>query len=214
MKFKVCGMKYTENIAALAELQPDYMGMIFFEGSSRNFEGSPPDTDPSIEKIGVFVNEDLDVVLRKVGLYDLAGVQFHGDEDPSYCKSFKDAFSDSSSKKVIKAFSVGDDIDWSSLEKYLEVCDYLLFDAKGMKRGGNGIQFDWELLKGYPFDKPFLISGGIGPEDILSLKDFFQTPGGKYCHAVDVNSGFEDSPGLKNIDALKQFIYELKMIER
>ena len=132
-------MKYTENIVALAELQPDYMGMIFFEGSSRNFSGSLPDMDPSIEKIGVFVNEDLDVVLRMVGQYDLAGVQFHGDEDPSYCKSFKVAFSGRSSKKVIKAFSVGADIDWRSLEKYLDVCDYLLFDAKGMKRGGNGI---------------------------------------------------------------------------
>ena len=198
MKLKICGMKYDNNIEVVAALQPDYMGFIFYEKSKRNFDGILPYLPKEIKKVGVFVDAGLEEVNDKINKFDLQAVQLHGDESPEFCNYIKNV-------EVIKVFPVGKSFDFSVLKPYEDVCDYFLFDAKGKEKGGNGIVFDWNLLKDYHIDKPYFLSGGIGLDELDSVKKFTKSEVSRYCYALDVNSKFEDEPGLKNIEKLKQF---------
>ncbi len=204
-------MKFKDNMEEVAALEPDYMGFIFFRGSKRFFEGLLPRLDDSIRKIGVFVNEDLTEVVRNVLEHELQGVQLHGDEDVFYCSALRKELDEKATEtEVIKAFSVSDAIPLEKLRSYEGLCDYFLFDTLGKERGGTGMQFDWEALSDYDLSTPYLLSGGIGPDDAESLIRFFQKPSSEACVGVDVNSRFEDSPGMKNIEKLKRFIKEIK----
>lgn len=198
MKLKVCGIKY--NPREVAALWPDYLGFIFWERSSRFFEGDMPELPSEIKKIGVFVNHPVEEVLNKVKTYGLDGVQLHGNETSEYCKTLY-----GSKLEIIKVFSVKNDFDFSTLAAYGEVCDYFLFDTKGKLPGGNGRTFDWSILKDYPSTKPFFLSGGIGLEGVDKLKTFLSSPASKYCHAIDVNSCFEIKPGHKDTEKLSTF---------
>ncbi len=209
MKLKVCGMK--ENPNAVAELNPDYLGFIFWEPSSR-FISEPPAGIPSnIHRVGVFVDASIPYILEKVGTFGLSFVQSHGKESPEFCIALKKELTakyGSSDSKVglIKVFSVNDDFDFAELVPYEDLCDYFLFDTKGKLPGGNGYAFNWELLKGYPSKKPYFLSGGIGLNEVPQLIQFMGSPGASLCHALDVNSKFETAPGAKNIPDLKRFI--------
>lgn len=203
MKLKVCGMKYPENIQAVATLQPDYMGFIFYEKSSRFFDGPMPTIDKSIKKTGVFVNASIAYILDKVQTYDLQAVQLHGEESPEYCVKIKQEIE---GIEVIKVFSMKDTFDFSILIPYQPVCDYFLFDTKGKLPGGNGFTFDWNLLKDYPYKKPYFLSGGIGLEEQENVQSFLRRQESNDCYAIDVNSKFEIEPGLKNIEKLKKFL--------
>ena len=88
-------------------------------------------------------------------------------------------------------------------------CDYFLFDTKGKFPGGNGISFDWKILKSYKFNKPYFLSGGIGLYNIEELKDFFSSTISKYCFAVDINSHFEIEYAKKDYELIKKFKNEL-----
>lgn len=223
VRLKVCGMN--KNPEAVAQLRPDYLGFIFWEPSKRSFDGDMPQLDPSIKKVGVFVDAPIDEVLDTIKTYNLQAVQLHGHESPEYCDALRKNFlsfrAQSRKRKVldnkvstaldltiIKVFSINPDGyqgDFSMLEPFEDVCDYYLFDTKGKLPGGNGYTFDWTLLKDYPSTKPYFLSGGIGLEEIESVKEFLKRPEAKYCHAIDVNSRFEIEPGLKNIEKLKEF---------
>lgn len=210
MKIKVCGMKYEDNIRQVAALQPDYLGFIFYAPSPRNFEGDIPPLDPGIRKTGVFVNAPLETVLEKISLYGLDAVQLHGDESPEYCLGLRQTVGQGRSLELIKVFSVGRNFDFGLLQPYEAVADLFLFDALGSQRGGNGVPFDWSLLEGYGSDKPFILSGGIGPWSVKELKEFLVTDKGSRCLALDLNSGFEDRPGWKNEKELSEFIHTIK----
>ncbi|SRR6056297_173946 len=199
MKLKVCGMKY--NPEAVAALQPEYLGFIFWEPSSRFFNGEIPPVSKEIKKIGVFVDAEVDEVLATIEKHNLDGVQLHGKESPQYCLQLKT----SNPVEMIKVFSIKDTFDFSVLAEYEDVCDYFLFDTKGKLPGGNGYTFDWSILKYYPSTKPYFLSGGIGIENKEQIVAFLKRPESKYCHAIDVNSSFESKPGLKKIDELKEF---------
>jgi len=206
MKIKICGMKYQENIKSVAELQPDYLGFIFYEKSKRNFDRLIPEINNEIIKTGIFVNESINFILNKIKEYQLKAVQLHGGESPEFCKELL-----RNQIEVIKVFSVDENFDFEILNNYEEVCDYFLFDTKGKERGGNGIAFDWNLLENYKSKKPYFLSGGLGLNEVEDLSNFFKTEVSKYCYALDVNSKFEDKPGLKNIQKLKLFIQDLKL---
>lgn len=212
-------MKHGENMIAVAEQQPDYMGFIFWEPSKRYFEGSMPNLPDTIKKVGVFVDTPIDYVLLKIAEHGLKAVQLHGTESPEYCNTLKTSKLSHGNVEnetsphafdIIKVFSIKDDFDFSLLEPYETVCDYFLFDTKGKLPGGNGYTFDWEVLKAYPSTKPYFLSGGIGLKEADKIRDFLQTPASKYCHVIDVNSKFELEPGLKNITALKEFKHRIK----
>jgi phosphoribosylanthranilate isomerase len=220
MKLKVCGMHH--NPTEVAQLQPDYLGFIFWEPSSRYFEGAMPQLPKSIKKVGVFVDATVEEVLEKVVKFQLDVVQLHGKESPEFCEALRHPELVSASHKdeapkqvrgdkleIIKVFSIKNDFDFSILKPYEEVCDYFLFDTKGKLPGGNGYTFDWTILENYPSTKPFFLSGGIGLESIEKLKEFMNSQASKFCYAIDVNSRFETQPGLKNITSLKAFINAL-----
>ena len=205
IQIKICGMKFPENISEIASLQPDFLGFIFYDKSPRNFENTIPAIDKSIQKVGVFVNASLDEIQEKVKQYELDFVQLHGDESPDFCQLLlQNKF------KVIKAFSIDNQFNFSKLENYFNYCDYFLFDTKGTNYGGNGITFDWSVLENYHLDKPYFLSGGIGTENIEEVKSFLTSTSAKNCIAIDCNSKLEVSPGLKSTEKTKQLINAFK----
>ncbi len=225
MYLKVCGMHH--NITEVALLEPDFLGFIFWKPSKRFFEGDIPPLAITTKKVGVFVDASIDEVVAKVKQYSLQMIQLHGSEDPEYCGMLQNAlwatdipaelkyerekewtkYDELQTRpQLIKVFSVGEDFDFEVLQQFEAYCDFFMFDTKGKLPGGNGYAFNWKLLKDYPSEKPFFLSGGIGPEDIDKLGDFLNSKASKYCYAIDVNSRFETSPGLKDTEKLKSFI--------
>lgn len=210
-------MKYQDNIQQIAILEPDYLGFIFYEKSPRNFKDTIPDISKDIKKIGVFVNATTTEIIEKVVTYKLEGIQLHGKESKDYCQTLKQQLQLEHQNKtinqspfIIKVFSVKDRFDFTTLNEYETLVDYFLFDTKGKNAGGNGYTFDWELLKGYPSKKPFFLSGGIGLPQLEAIKAIDpRLP----VHAIDVNSQFEQEPGLKNPDLVKEFKTKLKDIQ-
>jgi len=211
VKLKICGMKY--NTAEVAALHPEYLGFIFYEGSPRNFEAASITSLPGgIKKVGVFVNTPVSEVIKKVTTFQLDVVQLHGDESIAYVQDLSNtaALNATPEFKIWKVFSVKDTFDFSVLKLYENSVNAFLFDTKGKEKGGNGFTFDWELLKEYPSKKPFIVSGGIGIEEIPALKELLKSD--LPIMAIDVNSRFEDSPGLKNIKKLQAFKKQLDTI--
>ena len=202
MRLKVCGMRELENISALSELDPNYIGFIFWSESSRFVNKKTPPLDKKIIKTGVFVDATFDYILTKIKDHQLDAVQLHGQESSSYCKVIKDY-----GLKVIKSFSIKNTFDFNTLENYENSCDYYLFDTKGKLPGGNGFTFDWKILNEYPSQKPFFLSGGIGVDNLNEIKKLVKTK--LPIHAIDVNSKFETAPGNKNIELLKKFKKEI-----
>lgn len=200
MKLKVCGMKYTDNINEVALMQPDYLGFIFYEKSARYFETVIPKISKSIKKVGVFVDADIEEVIKNIKKHNLQVVQLHGHETLEYCKKLK-----SQDIEIIKVFSIKDQFNFNDLKPFERVCDYFLFDTKGKLPGGNGYTFDWSILNNYTLTKPFFLSGGIGLAEINKIKMFQKSKSSKYCYAIDINSQFEIEPGIKDIEKLKTF---------
>lgn len=199
VKLKVCGMRDSDNIKELLKLQPDYMGFIFYEKSKRNainLDAQLLRSFPSTtQKVGVFVNAPLDEVKSKVDYFQLDLVQLHGDESVQYVGELFAA-----GIKVIKVFSVGEIFDFNVLKPYKGLVEYFLFDTKGKERGGNGVVFDWEILKNNDQSVPFFLSGGIDNDNIEGIKRL----GEMNIYAIDVNSRYEIEPGLKDIELLKE----------
>lgn len=208
MKLKICGMKYQDNITKVANLQPDYLGFIFYENSSRYFEGDIPELPKEIKKVGVFVNAESDYIVSKVKKHGLDVIQLHGSESVDFCNELKQTLLNHPIE-IIKVFSIKDQFNFDTLKPYETVCDYFLFDTKGKLPGGNGYVFNWEILNNYPSTKPYFLSGGIGLDELKNIHAFTKTTASKYCYAIDVNSKFEDKPGLKNLEKLQEFNTQL-----
>ena len=157
-------MKYPENILEVSELLPDFLGFIFWEKSSRYFDGEIPEIPKSIKKVGVFVNASLEEIYLKIEKYGLDIIQLHGNESPEFCEKLK-----KENIEIIKVFSVNDDFDFSLLKPFENTCNYFLFDTKGKLPGGNGITFNWQILQQYKLTKPIFLSGGIGLDEIENI---------------------------------------------
>ena len=208
LKLKICGMKHPENISEVAELQPDYMGFIFYEKTPRYFEAKMPEIPSSVRKTGVFVDEEVNIILERIKEHDLNAIQLHGAESAAFCAELKTLLIETE-VEIIKVFSIKDDFDFERLKEYETVVDYFLFDTKGKNKGGNGITFNWEVLKDYPSKKPFFLSGGIGPEEVEAIQEleayFVENGKENLLYAIDVNSKFEEEAGFKNVEKLKEF---------
>jgi len=200
---KVCGMANAANAAAVAQAGADYVGFIFFEHSPRYMGHVGPQLaaaiPPQVQRVGVFVNHDNDFIEAQVQTYRLDLLQLHGHEPVSQVQALK-----AKGHAVMKVFSVNDDFDFAATEPYEPYVDFFLFDTKGKDYGGNGVTFDWSVLNRYRGQKPFFLSGGIGPAHIESIAQL------QHAHpmlvAVDVNSRFETKPGYKNIDMVQAFV--------
>ncbi len=212
MIIKVCGMREPNNIRALSQVDGvDLMGLIFFMKSPRCVPATLklqqlPDKRPKL--VGVFVNETQRNVITQVINYRLDYVQLHGTESPTYIDNLRKAIVPDilPDIKIIKAISVREADDVKRWRDYEGHADLLLFDTKTKLVGGSGEQFDWSILQEYDGNTPFLLSGGIGPEDTDRVKDFHHPK----CIGLDLNSRFEVAPAVKNIEAISKFVTEIK----
>src|SRR5687768_13892662 len=209
MRIKVCGMTQLEQVEQLPVIGATFAGFIFYPKSPRyvfrHMTSAQLKKVNTINKVGVFVNASVEEVLLMVDECRLHMVQLHGDESPKYCERIADYVS------VVKAFRLSDNdsIDWM-ISPYMDVCDMFMFDTMGAGYGGTGKKFDWNMLKGSNIGKPFFLSGGIQPEDTKALKQFEEEPVSKALFAIDINSKFETSPGVKDMTKVEKFINELK----
>ena len=195
---KVCGMREPDNIRAVETLGIDLMGFIFWPKSSRYVSERPAYLPTHCKRVGVFVDEDLETVRRIADEYALDYIQLHGHESREYCAQLNGL-------KLIKAISVSGHDDIATYKTYEGLVDYFLFDTKCPSVGGSGQQFDWSVLSAYDGSTPFLLSGGIGPDDAERVKAFHHSK----CIGIDLNSRFELSPGLKEVAALRKFLNEI-----
>lgn len=197
MIVKVCGMREAENIREVEE-GVDLMGFIFWPKSSRYVSERPAYLPTKCKRVGVFVDESIENVQRIAKEYALDYIQLHGSESPDYIRQLDDL-------SIIKAFNIATADDFAACIPYEGLVDYFLFDTKGKSVGGNGEKFDWSVLKAYHGRTPFLLSGGIGPNDAERIKAIRHP---RYA-GIDLNSRFELSPALKDINKLKTFIQAL-----
>ena len=213
MKIKVCGITNIDEALALSKAGVNYMGFIFYPASKRyalhtlSLDQIKSVQLPGVLKVGVFVNEPLEKVIATATEAGLDMVQLHGDETPNYCKEMANHY------PVIKAFRISetDDVAYK-ISEYLEDIDYLLFDTASSVFGGSGISFDWKKLANATGQKPYFLSGGIGPDDVSKITSFVESDAAGNCIALDVNSKFETAPGQKNIQLLQSFIPTIKAL--
>jgi phosphoribosylanthranilate isomerase len=208
MRVKVCGITEIEQLNALNGIGATFGGLIFYPRSPRyvlrHMTTSQIKKENQVNKVGVFVNAHPEEVLQMVDECRLHMVQLHGDESARYCEKIADYIS------VVKAFRISetDNIGWR-IQEYMNVCDMFLFDTEGAGYGGTGKKFNWEQLKNVAVGKPYFLSGGIEPGDTGRLKSFAAQPEAKALFAVDINSKFEISAGVKDMDKVAAFIREL-----
>lgn len=220
MLIKVCGMREPDNIAAVARLAPDMMGFIFYERSPRwAGELSPEDLDvlpTATRRVGVFVDAPPEYILATARRYGLDLVQLHGAETPADCTALR-----GEGLGVMKAFGVASREDVVRTVEWEGSCDYYVFDTRSTahgdgnggtqsgeaQSGGTGRKFDHRLLEEYRGRTPYLLSGGLAPEDAGELADGTADP---RRAGFDINSRFETAPGVKDPQAIEQFINTIK----
>lgn len=201
-------MTQPAQIEELETIGVTFAGLIFYPKSPRYalrfMTTSHIKSIKNINKVGVFVNGSVEDVRYMVDECRLHMVQLHGDETPKYCEKIADYIS------VVKAFRIspGDNIEYK-IRDYMDVCDMFLFDTEGAGYGGTGKKFDWTMLKGLQIGKPYFLSGGIAPGDVPAIKAFAKDPVAKALFALDINSKFEESPGIKDMTKVRAFKNEL-----
>ena len=197
-------MRDDKNIRQVEALGVDVMGFIFWPKSSRYVSQRPDYLPTQCKRVGVFVDEDPEQVKRLADDYGLDYIQLHGQESPAYISQLGELY-------IIKAFNIATAEDLLQTRPYEGLVDCFLFDAKGKSVGGNGEKFNWTVLADYVGKTPFLLSGGIGPDDAAQVNAFVRgdLQSARQCIGIDLNSRFELSPGLKDINKLKVFLKQL-----
>ena len=211
-------MREADNIRDISALGVDMIGLIFYPPSPRYVQqfssgaGIIPDYAPDMGKtplrVGVFVDDMPQNIVTRVYNYKLDYIQLHGNEPRETLENLR-ATIDPDIKpkiKIIKAISVSSAEDIKKYKEYVGAADLFLFDTKCKTVGGSGEQFDWQILQAYDGDVPFLLSGGIGPDDAERIKNFHHPK----CIGIDLNSKFEIEPALKDVEKLKQFLVKVK----
>lgn len=204
---KVCGMREPDNIRAVESLGIDMMGFIFWPRSLRYVSERPACLPTHCKRVGVFVDATIEDITQHITDYALDFIQFHGSESLEFIRNLRSACgSDTATPRLIKAFNIASVSDLPQTESYEGLVDLFLFDTKGKSVGGNGQQFDWGVLSAYKGDTPFLLSGGIGPDDAERVLAFNHPK----CLGFDLNSRFEIAPGLKDSNKLNEFLKKIK----
>lgn len=196
-------MRDAENIREVESLGVDLMGFIFWPKSSRYVSERPNYLPTKCKRVGVFVDEDIETIKKIADDYVLDFIQLHGHESPDYSRALR---AEGGSSAIIKAFNIATKEDLEITKAYEGIVDYFLFDTKGKCVGGNGEKFDWSVLDAYNSNTPFLLSGGIGPDDAERVKAFHHPK----CVGIDLNSRFEFAPALKDINKIKEFVKEIQ----
>lgn len=200
-------MRHSKNIGEVARLDIDFMGFIFYPRSPRYCEkyisaGTLKELPENVEPVAVAVNMDYDALLNLHSEYGFLTFQLHGSESPELCRSLRE-----NGFRVIKAFGIKESADLEKIREYSGNVDYFLFDTATPSHGGSGRKFDWGLLEDYDLPEPFLLSGGIAPGDADVISGF-QHP---RFRGIDLNSGFETMPGIKDAAQIEEFIKRLRL---
>lgn len=199
MIIKVCGLKDENQILQLDQLESiHWLGSIFYKNSKRYVEACSLKVDKS-KKVGVFVNERISEIRNTAENNKLGILQLHGSETAEFCRELKRDYT------IIKAFGIDELFDFELLSKYEKEVDYFLFDTKTPEHGGSGKLFNWRLLEKYKLNVPFLLSGGLNSNSIQEITEVKHP----FFVGIDLNSGFENKPGDKNIEKIKKFMIEL-----
>ena len=198
-------MREADNIRQVEALGIDWVGFIFWSKSCRFVHERPAYLPASAKRVGVFVDADIEVVRETAAAYTLDIIQLHGKESPAYIKHLRSLCSDHVAV-IIKAFNIATPEDLKQTEPYEGITDYFLFDTKAKMVGGNGTQFDWTVLNDYQGNTPFILSGGIGPDDAEKVKAFHHP----MLAGIDLNSRFETVPAHKDVNLLRTFIETIK----
>ena len=198
-------MRDAENIRKVERLGIDMMGFICWERSLR-YVSEVPTYLPQCERVGVFVNQSLDEIQKYNEGFEFSYIQLHGTESPEFCQAVREK----TGCKVIKAISISSEADLALADQYEGFADLLLFDTKCTSFGGSGKQFSWDILRDYRNALPFLLSGGIGPEDTERLRQFHHPK----CLGFDINSRFEIEPGIKDTEKIQNFITSIQTYEQ
>lgn len=203
MLIKICGMRDAKNIRAVEQLGVDWMGFIFYPGSSRYVGEKLSYTPDKVKRVGVFVDELHERIREIASKNRLQIIQLHGSESPETCRFIRDA-----GFTVVKAFGMESDKPFpaSLVEQYSGSCDYFIFDTRTPQHGGSGKKFRWEQLSTYRGETPFLLSGGIGPDDAAAIREFSHPQ----FIGIDLNSGFETAPAIKECTRLQNFIKTIR----
>jgi len=206
MEIKVCGMREEANCHQLVvEVVPDWMGLIFYHKSPRFVREEESDwiSTLPLKKVGVVVGEQQSIMLQRISTFGLSALQLHGGESLEVVKNLKSA----TEAQIWKVISVAENLDWKLMEAFVPHVDRFLFDTASASKGGSGKQFDWRLLEDYPFDKGFMLSGGLTASHAPAIREL----AGRIPQllGVDLNSGFELAPGRKDVNALQAFKQEL-----
>lgn len=206
LQIKICGMKYPENIQEIQLIGVDYLGFIFYPLSERFIENPPSfPISSSVQKVGVFVNENEEKIKELAEKFDLSVIQLHGNESPELCAKLRLA-----GFQVWKSVGMDDSFEYKSIEMYKDCVDSFLLDTKSANYGGTGQKFNWTLLESYPYDLPFWLSGGIGKNELEEIHSL-SIP---QLRGVDLNSKFEKEPGLKDVELLKECIENFRKNEQ
>ncbi len=205
MIVKVCGIKTEQNIRDIAKLHIDMIGLNFYRPSVRYVDESVDPLlydmlDDPVSRVGVFVNMEIDDLLDYVDEYRLDFAQLHGDEDVDYCRAL------SKQIPVIKVFRIAEGFEITEVLAF-DFVNFVLFDKDSKNYGGSGQKFEWDILKEYPLSVPFLLSGGIGPDDVDLVKSMVHP----HFVGIDINSKFESEPGVKDIDMVRRFLEEVNL---
>lgn len=205
---KVCGMRDAENIREIDAIEGvDMIGLIFWDGSKRYVAQKPEYLPVNAMRVGVFVDEEIEEVVAKVKEYELGIVQMHGDENLAYVSELRKALvsADVKMPKIVKAIPVSSRSSVLKAMMWDGYVDGILFETPTNGFGGSGVSFDWSLLSSYRARTPFFLTGGIGPQSLEALKEFSHPE----WIGVDLNSKFETDPGVKDVEAVRQFVKEL-----
>ena len=209
MRLKVCGITDIQQLNALDAMKVDLAGFIFYPHSPRfvlhHLSASKiAASSVEVKKVGVFVNAGYDEIMQQVSAYKLDYIQLHGEETPELTVQLSKAI------KTIKTFRIASEDDFADLSDYQDATDLFLFDTRAIEHGGTGKKFDWQLLLEQKIQKPFLLSGGIGMEDVEALHAFRMHPHASTLYGIDVNSRFEISPGIKDMQQIRAFITQFQ----
>lgn len=205
---KVCGMRDAQNIREIDAIEGvDMIGLIFWDGSKRYVAQKPEYLPVNAMRAGVFVDEEIEEVVAKVKEYELGIVQMHGDENLAYVSELRKALvsADVKMPKIVKAIPVSSRSSVLKAMMWDGYVDGILFETPTNGFGGSGVSFDWSLLSSYRARTPFFLTGGIGPLSLEALKEFSHPE----WIGVDLNSKFETAPGVKDVEAVRQFVKEL-----
>ncbi|QZT35870.1 phosphoribosylanthranilate isomerase [Halosquirtibacter xylanolyticus] len=198
-------MTQNNNISDLTQIDINLLGLIQYKRSPRYVDLKDIDWEllkgTKIKPVAVFVNNPIEEIREVLLNTPITTIQLHGKESPSMCKALQNL-----GYTVIKALGVDSEFEWLECEKYIDNIDFFLFDTKSIQHGGTGVKFNWDLLHSYPYSTPFFLSGGISNDDLSTLKNNIHP----YMIGVDVNSRFEVSPGVKEINDINTFVNHLR----